>query len=571
MKTLRNARHFSIAFLSVTLLVGISALSAMAQMDSPSIAQSSLIEPGMEATEQPSMDAGDAKEDARYADGSRAIQENRWADAEAIFTEIAAGHGERADAALYWKAFAENKQGKSDAALKGCAELRQSYPKSRWVDDCGALEIEVRGKNGQPVEPQSQSDENLKLLALNTLMRRDESKALPQIEQILTSDQPETFKEHALFVLAQSTSKQAQQMLAQVANPLGDAPASIRLNAALRQRAQQLISAGRDSQPGGSRHLGVDAVVTDKAGKPLSGLDASNFTVLDNGHPQKILSFYSGDESTTRRDPPAKVMILIDTVNASLEDVAYERQQIAIFLRQNGGQLANPVSILYFNGDGAQSVAPVSQDGNALAAALDKQAPNLHPIRRSEAFYGAVERVQISLSALGSLASKEAAQPGRKVLLWISPGWPLLVGTQAYPSQRELETFFDGIVGMSATLRRARITLYSVDPARAAGTNSQEWFRYKDYLKPVIKVSQAQVANLSLQVLAEQSGGHALTYSKDYLSGEISAALAGIDHYYYLIFDAPPAKQADEYHALKISVDKPGVEVRTRSGYYDQP
>jgi hypothetical protein len=32
-----------------------------------------------------------------------------------------------------------------------------------------------------------------------------------------------------------------------------------------------------------------------------------------------------------------------------------------------------------------------------------------------------------------------------------------------------------------------------------------------------------------------------------------------------------PAKRADEYHSLKITVDKPGLTVYTRSGYYDQP
>jgi hypothetical protein len=39
-----------------------------------------------------------------YADGTRAINDGRWADAQTIFAKIASQNGDRADAALYWKA-----------------------------------------------------------------------------------------------------------------------------------------------------------------------------------------------------------------------------------------------------------------------------------------------------------------------------------------------------------------------------------------------------------------------------------------------------------------------------------
>jgi hypothetical protein len=183
---------------------------------------------------------------------------------------------------------AENKQGKTDAALKACAELRQRYSKSRWIDDCGALEIETRGRNGPPVDPQSEHDESLKLLALNALMHRNESKALPLIEQILAGDQPEAFKENTLFEQAQSQSKQAQKMLANVANPMSESLAAIQANTALQERAQQLLTAAqpRPAQEPKVRRLGVDVVVTNTQGKPVTGLEAQDFTSFDKGHPQ---------------------------------------------------------------------------------------------------------------------------------------------------------------------------------------------------------------------------------------------------------------------------------------------
>jgi len=576
-------------FPTTLLLLGIAAQvsisSAYGSPEPQSMIPQSLLLPEPAGSGQPALVAADiesdASDDTQYSDGTRAIQEGRWADAESIFDKVAQRHGDHAEGAFYWKAYAENKQGKSDSALKACAELRQDFPKSRWVDDCGALEIEIRSKSGQPVDPQSQQDENLRLLALNALMHHNESKALPQVQQILAGNQPERFKEQALFVLAQSVSRQATKMLANVANPPADAPESIRSNSALRQRAQQLIAAGHSSNAGSQdgrepegvrRPIGLDVVVTDKDGRPVSGLDADSFTVLDNGQPQKILGFHSsvgpGAASTGESEPPTEVLILIDTVNTSLTDVAYERQQIDTFLRQSSGKLTTPVTILFFNGDGANRLAASSRDGNALADALDKEAPNLRPVRRSQGFYGAEEKIQLSLETLSTLAVEESTRPGRKMLLWISPGWPLLVRTDSWTSSREDKTIFAEIVAMSTALREARVTLYAIDPER--GTDSLEWYRYEEYRKPVTKAANADLDRLALQVITEQSGGRAVGFSKEYLSGTIATVLKDADTYYHLSFNPPPASHEDEYHALKITVNKPGLTARTRSGYYNQ-
>lgn len=170
---------------------------------------------------EPITHLGDASEaDDRsnaYNDGTRAINDGRWTDAAAIFSKIAAQQGDRADAALYWKAYAENKEGQQARALETCASLGQRYSNSRWIGECDALRIEIQGNSGHVVQPQSNPDEDLKLLALNALMQQDEARALPAIQQILNGNSSEKLKEKALFVLAQSNSPQAQQTLGQIA------------------------------------------------------------------------------------------------------------------------------------------------------------------------------------------------------------------------------------------------------------------------------------------------------------------------------------------------------------------
>ena len=171
-----------------------------------------------EAQPSPLAEASPPVDDANlYADGTRAIGENRWQDAVGLFDRVAKMRGEHAEKALYWKAYAENKEGQSPNALYTCGELRKDFPQSRWIKECSALEIEIRGRSGDPVPPQAEADENLKLLALSALMGQDQEKAVPILQKILAGSQSEELKSRALFVLAESHSPQAEALVGQIA------------------------------------------------------------------------------------------------------------------------------------------------------------------------------------------------------------------------------------------------------------------------------------------------------------------------------------------------------------------
>jgi hypothetical protein len=81
---------------------------------------------------------------------------------------------------------------------------------------------------------------------------------------------------------------------------------------------------------------------------------------------------------------------------------------------------------------------------------------------------------------------------------------------------------------------------------------------------------QADAGNLSLQVLAEQSGGLAIGPTGD-IYGSIVRSVADANFYYELSFDSAPADRVDVYHTLEIRLDKPGLTARTNTGYYAQP
>jgi VWFA-related protein len=139
----------------------------------------------------------------------------------------------------------------------------------------------------------------------------------------------------------------------------------------------------------------VDVVVTDRAGKPISGIAAKDFTLLDNGQPEKILTFHAFDEISSTADPPVKVILLVDALNLPERLASYERREVERFLRQNNGHLAQPVSLVELSTTGIVMVGQPSADGNALAAdfAHDKKHPA--DTSRSQRHEGRVDSILI--------------------------------------------------------------------------------------------------------------------------------------------------------------------------------
>ena len=79
-----------------------------------------------------------------------------------------------------------NKLGKRDVAIESIADLKKRFPQSRWKKDAEALEIEMRQGTGHPVNPDSQSDADLKILALQGIMNNDPSRGIPMLEKYLS-------------------------------------------------------------------------------------------------------------------------------------------------------------------------------------------------------------------------------------------------------------------------------------------------------------------------------------------------------------------------------------------------
>jgi VWFA-related protein len=305
--------------------------------------------------------------------------------------------------------------------------------------------------------------------------------------------------------------------------------------------------------------------VESKSGTPVANLSAADFRVLDNKAEQRITSFHalSGPEAQ------AEVIVVLDSVNVPYSRVAYARQEIDRALTANDGRLPQPTALGVLEDRGIQIQPGFTTDGNSLKAALDNYTVSLRTITRSAGFYGAEDRLNISLSAMRMLITREAERPGRKVIVWISPGWPLLGGPSVTLSSAQRRGIFDQVVALSTQMREGGITVDAVNPLGAAENVGYVNY-YQSFLKGVEKPSEVDLGDLGLQVLAIQSGGLVLNGSND-VRGLLQRCFAQLRGTYDLSIEAAPGERPNEYHQLQVKVTRPGLTAHASTGYYARP
>jgi len=332
-----------------------------------------------------------------------------------------------------------------------------------------------------------------------------------------------------------------------------------------------LCLSGAAQQQAGASPIQLDVVVTDKSGKPVPGLTQQDFTVLDNKHPANILAMHAhnaADVPLGKLDASTELIFVFDEANTTYEKTIYARQGIENYLKQNNGQLDHPVSIALFTDKGLQVQTEPTIDGNALATALEKQGQTYRAIDNGSVG-GDFERLQLSLNAVDTLIEQEGPKPGRKVVIWVSPGWPLISGLRDILTTKQQQYIFDTAVRLSTDLRRARITFYSIDPRGAGGTGERSVF-YQNFTDGLTKLDNAAFGDLGLQVLVTQTGGRAI-FGNDPIANSINHEVTDVSAYYTITIDAAPAERPNQYHQIDIKMTPPGLKARTRTGYYAQP
>ena len=155
-------------------------------------------------------------EEASYDQARSFIERDQYDRALPILDRVIQSKGSRVDAAMYWKAYSLAKVARRPEALTVLTDLQKDFPNGPWVRDARALEVELRQASGQSVSA-DMPDDDVKVLALRGIMQSDPESAVPVIERMLQGNSNVRVKDRALFVLSQSRSPRARDIITGVA------------------------------------------------------------------------------------------------------------------------------------------------------------------------------------------------------------------------------------------------------------------------------------------------------------------------------------------------------------------
>lgn len=296
-------------------------------------------------------------------------------------------------------------------------------------------------------------------------------------------------------------------------------------------------------------------------GNSVNGLQPSDLSLLDNGTPVAVQSVLPPNSGGV----PTHVILVIDDVNSRLTTVAYERSELKKYLTRGDGKLKAPFTVAVMT-DTKMDIQPgFSDNGNAVNDSLQKYQVGLHEIRR-DAQYGGFDRTNICLNQLRQLVQYAGTIPGHKLILFLSPGWPLLSGPRIELTSKQQRSIYQTVAELQDTMLQSDVTLDMLNPyGPSEGPGRSDY--YQAFLKGAKKPSDVDIADLSLQVLVTHNGGEVQQGSND-IDRMVDHAMTEMDRRYTLTFTPAATEAPNGFHSLKAQVNRPGLTVRMPDEYY---
>jgi VWFA-related protein len=353
-----------------------------------------------------------------------------------------------------------------------------------------------------------------------------------------------------------------------------------------------------------TRLVVVDVVATDSKGEPVPNLNVDDFTVLENGVPQKISNFtfqHSGQvkavampqlaPNVVTNAPPfasgALDVILFDSVNGEFSSQAYAKDQLAKFF--STAKLDRPVALFALESR-IRMLHDFTTDATALKEAIEKyrqtaQGGNTESFESRESpfstkgdYHTDERNIETTLNQLNALSKILGGYPGRKNLIWLSESFPL----DLYP---------DAVIPSGINISDIRQDPHHGGPVKADPDNFSNMVTsnvFKNFAALVKKVAEsmmkAQVAVYPVDAagvgkndhlasqhtandLAHRTGGRAFHNTND-LAGSMQAGINDGGTYYTLAYYPENKKWDGQFRVIQVKVRNPGTTLRYRLGYY---
>ena len=278
-----------------------------------------------------------SQEEASYEQARGLIERDQYDRAVQAFDRVIERRGTRTDAAMYWKAYSLSKLSRTSEALSVLGDLQKQFAASPWVRDARALEVEVKQQAGQSVAADATDDE-VKLLALRGLMQNDADAGVAIVEKMLAGNASVRVKDRALFVLSQSRSARAREVIAGVAKGAS--------NPDLRLRAIRYLGMRSDAE---SRQL-LDEVYRSSNDAEIKRAIIRSFTMSGaSGNTERLAQIARTEKDPELQQSAIRTLGMIGQSDASdalraiyASDVPLETKKTvidALMMRQNAAAL----------------------------------------------------------------------------------------------------------------------------------------------------------------------------------------------------------------------------------------
>jgi VWFA-related protein len=362
-------------------------------------------------------------------------------------------------------------------------------------------------------------------------------------------------------------------------------------------------SANLEAQPAPTltitaREVLLDIVVTDANHRPVTGLQASDFTITEEGQPQVIRrmeehsTLSPADVAKLKAAPPlpantftnftpvensnAYTVILLDALNTPVESQMYLRQQLIDYLKHSM-QPGTPIAIFQLDTE-MRLIQGFSTDPQVLLAAAEskRDMPSIQrPIHGDRDYYIRMKNMILG-AGMQSIGRYLAGFPGRKNLIWFTgsiPTWlsgsPTVEEVErrsSNPFRDDLTVYDDAMNGLTDALSLSRVAVYPID---ARGLQTLPGFD-ASHSRPRSNngfLARQAFNQMNLDEIADATGGKAY-YNTNGLKQTLAEIVDNGSNYYTLDYATTNQKWNGKFRHIKIELNRPGLKLQYRPGYY---
>jgi VWFA-related protein len=299
----------------------------------------------------------------------------------------------------------------------------------------------------------------------------------------------------------------------------------------------------------------VRVVAVDSAGRPVTALRREDFQLFDSGKPQTLKLFSpprnasappSGSKSAAGEaepTPPGYAVVLIDWLNTAYPDRLRVQDKLLLLLKNFEPRQKVGIYVLSTH---THLLVDFTADRDILAALVERMNPDSGPDEAGPRVWTTELRVKETVRTINLVAGHLLHVPGRKSLIWLTSGFPMLLQGRGRGGPTPVALSFQDVEKSLAKLNAGDVAVYSID---ASGLRMGPNFLFE-----------------TLQEISTRTGGTAF-FDRNDLDEGVRQALEDAAASYTLGFHAPDDARRPGLHAIDVRVDRRGVKLRYRETY----